>query len=98
MRSLILAAILATIPALGALAPTAALAQGESQGLTDAASESELWGEQDRGDDKGRVQATGRSYNTTHIAYAAVLIAIMGIFLIWLIRRHSATREPDRGR
>lgn len=81
MRALILAiAIIASGPA-AALAQTS----GDQDG------KSELWGESDRGEDKGRVKATGSSYNTTHIAYASIVMVLMGGFLIWLIRRH---REP----
>lgn len=82
MRALVLAVAIA-------LSPLAAVAQetanrGDENG--------ELWGERDSGEDKGRVQASGSSYNLTHIAYAAVIVALMGGFLIWLIRRHS---EPS---
>jgi hypothetical protein len=78
--------------ALGALGADAALAQ-RAPVESNQGSDSELWGTADRGEDKGRVQATEGSYNLTHIAYAAVLIAIMAVLLVWLIRRHSASRN-----
>ena len=76
MRALILAIAIA-------LSPAAALAQ-----QTSGDDKPQLWGESDRGEDKGRVHATGSSYNLTQIAYAAVVVALMGGFLVWLIRRH----------
>jgi len=75
---------------------TSTMAAAQTSG-SDPKSGTDLWGQQDDGEDKGRVHATGRSYNTTHIAYGAVVVAIMAVFLIVLIRRHSAAKQTVVG-
>lgn len=89
MRSIALAIALALTTAFG----SAAFAQTEPR--ANQSSDNELWGTEDHGEDKGRVQATGSTYNVTHIAYAAVLISITGVLLILLIRRQTAKEEGE---
>lgn len=49
-----------------------------------------LWGEPDKSTEaRGFGKAKGSPYNWRQIAYASAFMALMGAFLIWLIRRHT---------
>lgn len=50
----------------------------------------ELWGEPNKSTEaRGFGKAKGSPYNYKQIAYASAFMALMGAFLIWLIRRNT---------
>jgi hypothetical protein len=84
--AMVFALVLAAVVAGGAVMASAQ----DPAPASDASGEGELWGDKEPdGELRGVAGAKGDPYNVRHIAYAAAVIAVVGIGLILLIRRHT---------